>query len=50
MIVIKDSLRSATLREARGMYTSGYTLIFTASETVKLRVGKVADPYRLGWF
>ena len=45
MIVIKDSLRSATpLREAQGMYTSGYTFIFTAIETVRLRVDKLPTP------
>ena len=45
MIVIKDSLRSATpLREAQGMYTFGYTLFFPASETVRLGVGRLPTP------
>ena len=46
MIVIKDSLRSATpLREAWGCILFGYTLFVTAIETVGLRVDKIADPY-----
>ena len=45
MIVIKDSLRSATPhREAQGMYTSGYTFIFFAIETDRLRVDKLPTP------
>ena len=45
MIVIKDSLRSATpLREAQGMHTLGYTFIVIASETVRLRVGRLPTP------
>ena len=45
MIVIKDSLRGAPpRREAQGMYTSGYTFIFFAIETDRLRVGKLPAP------
>ena len=45
MIVIKDSLRSATPhREAWGCILFGYTLFVTAIETVGLRVDKLPTP------
>ena len=45
MIVIKDSLHSATpIREAQGIYPFGYTFMFTAIETARLRVDRLPTP------
>ncbi len=49
MIVFKDSQRSATpLREAWGCILFCYTFIFTAIETVRLRVGRLPTPTKGG--